>query len=103
MIHLCTLGQFPVPLRRGPIFGGACNTIGRIVDITRSFYMAMKSEIRRIKLKTLLSTVMILSFRTAGPGQTVQTQIRLLLEEDYDQGLHCLPFRLHHLDYVRVT
>ena len=44
------------------------------------------------------STVMILSFRTDMPGQTVQTQIRLLLEEQSDQGLHCLPFRLHRLD-----
>ena len=41
---------------------------------------------------------MILSFRTDRPGQTVQTQIRLLLEEQSDQGLHCLPFHLHHLD-----
>ena len=32
--------------------------------------------------------------RTDIPGQTVQTQISLLL----DQGLHCLPFRLHRLD-----
>ena len=32
------------------------------------------------------------------PGQTVQTKIRLLLEEQSDQGLHCLPFRLHRLD-----
>ena len=32
------------------------------------------------------------------PGQTVQTQITLLLEEQSDQGLHCLPFRLHRLD-----
>ena len=30
--------------------------------------------------------------------QTMQTQIRLLLEEQSDQGLHCLPFRLHRLD-----
>ena len=30
--------------------------------------------------------------------QTVQTQIRLLLEEQSDQGLHCLPFRQHCLD-----
>ena len=45
-----------------------------------------------------LHTVMILSFRTHRPGQTVQTQIRLLLEEQSDQGLHCLPFRLHRLD-----
>ena len=40
---------------------------------------------------------MILSFRTDKPGQTVQIQIRLLLEEQSDQGLHCLPFRLHRL------
>ena len=29
------------------------------------------------------------------PMQTVQTQIRLLLEEQSDQGLHCLHFSLH--------
>ena len=43
-------------------------------------------------------TVMILSFRTDMPGQTVQTQIRLLLKEQSDQGLHCLPFSLHRMD-----
>ena len=51
-------------------------------------------------------TVMILSFWTDMPGQTVQTQIRLLLEEQKVQGLHCLPFRLHRLDsllYGRAT
>ena len=37
-----------------------------------------------------MGIVMILSFRTDMPGQTVQTQIRLLLEEQSDQGLHCL-------------
>ena len=41
------------------------------------------------------STVMILSFRTDRSEQTVQTQIRLLLEEQSDLGLHCLPFHLH--------
>ena len=41
---------------------------------------------------------MILSFLTDRPGQTVQAQIRLLLEEQSDQSLHCLPFRLHRLD-----
>ena len=49
---------------------------------------------------------MILSFRTVLPGQTVQTQIRLLLEEQSDQGLHYWPFRLHRLDsllYGRAT
>ena len=38
---------------------------------------------------------MILSFPTDRSGQTVQTQIRLLLEEQSDQGLHCLLFHLH--------
>ena len=32
------------------------------------------------------------------PGQTVQTQIRLLLEKKSDQGLHGLLFRLHRFD-----
>ena len=46
----------------------------------------------------IYGTVMILSFRTDRSGQTVQTQIKLLLEEQSDQGLHCLQFRLHLLD-----
>ena len=53
-----------------------------------------------------VNTVMFLSFRTGRSGQTVQTQIRLLLKEQSDQGLHCLPFRLHRLDsllYGRAT
>ena len=41
---------------------------------------------------------MILSFQTDRPGQTRQTQIRLLLQEQFDQGLHYLQFRLHLLD-----
>ena len=40
-------------------------------------------------------TVMILCFQTDRSGRTVQTQIRLLLEEQSDQGLHCLQFQLH--------
>ena len=38
------------------------------------------------------------SFQTDRSGQTVQTQIRQLLEEQSDQGLHCLQFRLHLLN-----
>ena len=38
---------------------------------------------------------MILIFRTDRSGQKVQTQIRLLLEEQSDQGLHWLLFHLH--------
>ena len=41
---------------------------------------------------------MILSFRTDTSEQTLQTQIRLLLEEQSDQDLHCLPFHLHFFD-----
>ena len=41
------------------------------------------------------NTAMILSFRTNRSRQTVQTWIRLLLEEQSYQGLHCLLFHLH--------
>ena len=41
---------------------------------------------------------MILSFGTDRSGQTVLTKIRLLLEEQSDQGLHCLPFNLRVLE-----
>ena len=44
---------------------------------------------------------MILSFRTDRSRQTVQTQIKLLLVEQSDQGLHCLLFHLHH--FVKIT
>ena len=40
-------------------------------------------------------TVMILSFGTNSSRQTVQTQVRLLLEEQSDQGFHCLLFHGH--------
>ena len=38
---------------------------------------------------------MFLNFRTNQSGQTEQTQIRLLLEEQSDQGLHCLLIHSH--------
>ena len=49
---------------------------------------------------SLYITIMILSFPTDRSGQTVQTQIRLLLEEQSDQGLHCLLFHLHLFDEI---
>ena len=49
--------------------------------------------------KKILFTIIILSFWTDRFGQTVQTQIRLLLEEQSDQGLHCLLFHLHPLRF----
>ena len=49
---------------------------------------------------TCYCIVLILSLQTNRLWQTVQTKIRLLLllEEQSDQGLHCLPFHLHVLD-----
>ena len=44
-------------------------------------------------------TVMILNFQTDRSGQTVQTQIRLLLEQS-DLGLHCLLYHLHVIDKI---
>ena len=46
---------------------------------------------------------MILNFQTDRYRQTVQTQIRLLLEGQSDQVLHCLLFHLHVLTkYLQV-
>ena len=46
---------------------------------------------------------MILSFRTDRSEQTVHTQIRLLLEEQSDQSIHCLLFHFHLFDkYPKV-
>ena len=46
------------------------------------------------------TTVKFLNFRTDRSGQTVQTQIRLLLKEQSDQGLCCLLFHLHVFDKI---
>ena len=43
---------------------------------------------------------MTLSFRTDRSEQTVQTQIRLLLEEQSDQGIHWLLFHLQNFDTI---
>ena len=41
-------------------------------------------------------TVMFISFRT----DSLIRVYRLLLEEQFDQGLHCLPFHLHLFDDI---
>ena len=41
---------------------------------------------------SVYGTVMILRFHTDSSRQTVQIQIRLLLKEQSDPALHCLPF-----------
>ena len=58
-------------------------------------FLCFSSFDSRMPLISISDIVMILSFRTKRPGQTVQTQIRLLLEEQSDQGLQCLQFHLH--------
>ena len=45
-------------------------------------------------------TVILLSFGTDTSVQTVQTQIRLLLEEQSDQGLHYLLIHLYLFDEI---
>ena len=45
-------------------------------------------------------TKIVISFLTDRSRQTVQTQIRLLLEEKSDQVLHCLQFHLHLFDEI---
>ena len=53
-----------------------------------------------VTIKQRFITVMILSFRTYRSGQTMQTLIRLLLEEQSDQGRHSLLFHLHVFDKI---
>ena len=48
----------------------------------------------------ILITVIILNIGTDRSEQTVQTQIRLLLMEQSDQGLLCLLFCLHLLNTI---
>ena len=60
-------------------------------DPKRCFSLLLYS----INIKTC---TIFLSFWMDRSGQTVQTQIRLLLEKQSDQGLHCLQFPLHLLD-----
>ena len=56
------------------------------------------SSVRQLYFADII--VMILNFGTDRSGQTVQTQIRLLLEEQSDQGFHCLLFHLHVFDKI---
>ena len=61
------------------------------VTITYSFYFFDR---------TFAATVIILNIGTDRSEQTVQSQIRLLLMEQSDQGLLCLLFCLHLLNTI---
>ena len=50
--------------------------------------------------KCIRITVIILNIGTDRSEQTVQTQIRLLIKEQSDQGLLCLLFCLHLLNTI---
>ena len=67
-------------------------------DAKHIWVKVLLSLIGGIIIKYYNNTVKSLSFGTNMPGQTVQTQIRLFLKEQSDQGLHCLPFQPHLLD-----
>ena len=59
-----------------------------------------KNENGRVASSESLPTVIILNIGTDRSEQTVQTQIRLLLMEQSDQGLLCLLFCLHLLNTI---
>ena len=65
-----------------------------------TFFMLNSAEHEILTPHKNQNTVMILSFRTDRSEQTVQTQTRLLLEEQSDQGLHRLLFNLHLFDEI---
>ena len=93
---------------RKPVFG--CLFTERTVHIyfckvTYNYMYLANAKFRqnivtRVKMFYFGYTVMILSFRKNRSEQTVETQIRLLLEEQSDQGLHCLLFHLHLFDEI---
>ena len=64
-----------------------CRSAAQSTQADHALFLCCKDSIF-----TLVSTVMILSFWTDRSEQTVQTQIRILLEEQSDQGFHCLLF-----------
>ena len=48
------------------------------------------------------NTVKNLSIKTDRSAETVQAQIRLLLKEQSDLGLHCLPFQHNYGNYHMI-
>ena len=74
-------------------------TVKNLAAKTCPCYIKICDIVRGV-IMNLICNLMILSFWTDRSGQTVQTQIRLLLEEQSDQGFHCLLFHLHLLDKI---
>ena len=68
-------------------------TSGKQQDDTSQVDVKVEESVR-------YTTVIILNIGTDRSEQTVQTQIRLLLMEQSDQGLFCLLFCLHLLNTI---
>ena len=68
--------------------------MGRVTNIDDQTTPAENNANTIFSLLTTSITVMSLSFWTDRSGKTLQTQIRRLLGEQSDQGLHCLQFHL---------
>ena len=76
--------------------GLVCSLFNRGVSKLRERQLVMlfSSPVRKYR-KSYCTTAIILNIGTDRSEQTVQTQIRLLLMEQSDQGLLCLLFCLH--------
>ena len=77
----------------------------RVYDVSNYFNIYFLTSVRSCHIRTAISTnilitVIILNIGTDRSEQTVQTQIRLLLMEQSDQGLLCLLFCLHLLNTI---
>ena len=64
------------------------------VALVPSISPAPQLVVFELKVNFKFGVVIIQCIHTGKSWQTVQTQIRLLLEEQYDQGLHCLKSHL---------
>ena len=76
------------------IFYFTRNVFGNHQNIEASIHGSWKS----VRNKHIDRSAQIVQSQRS--AQIVQTQIRLLLEEQSDQGLHCLLFHLHHFDKI---
>ena len=77
-----------------------CNAVSEVSSQAQSKKSCAQADVSLYGFNKFYGIVIILSFRTYKSGQTVQTQIKLLLEEQSDQGLHCLLFHYHLYDLI---
>ena len=73
-----------------------CSFLGKLSKITAWKFLVSKQQTKiLLRLAWMILTICIPSIQSFGTDrseQTVQTQI---LQEQSDQGLHCLPFLAH--------